>query len=144
MSLIRAILESCDITSAALMAFFTLHESAVSDCEGVRPFSSEPTGRFGGLDAGPSMRAKARTITVQVEHVNTVLERVLSSTEIIDLLKIDTEGSEVATVRAIEPRLLARIRHIVIESRDHRMQIDGFRTEARCDAVRFTSEKLSG
>lgn len=122
---------------------FTLHETAVADREGVLPFSREPTGRYGSLDPAPWLRDKAETVDVRVEHINTVLERALSSAGTIDLLKVDTESSELATVQAIDPELRERIRHIVIESRDHRIVLDGFRTQSQCDAVRFTNEKLS-
>jgi FkbM family methyltransferase len=119
---------------------FTLYETAVADREGVLPFICEPTGRYGRLD--PSVQGDDDRVTVEVEHINTVLERALSRTGTIDLLKIDTEGAELATLRAIDSRLLDRIRHIVIESADHRVALDGFRSESRCDAVRFTNEKL--
>jgi hypothetical protein len=77
-----------------------------------------------------------------VEHVNTALERALSRAGTVDLLKIDTEGTELATVRAIDPALRDRIRHIMIEWRDHKVAVDGFRTTSRCDVVHFTNRRL--
>jgi FkbM family methyltransferase len=122
---------------------FTLHQTAIADREGALPFSREPTGRYGSLDPEPWVRTKADVVTVKVEHINTALERALSRAGTIDLLKIDTEGSELATVQAIDSGLRQRIRHIVIESHDHRVDIDGFRTDSQCDAVRFTNRQLS-
>ncbi|HUC26322.1 MAG TPA: FkbM family methyltransferase [Streptosporangiaceae bacterium] len=122
---------------------FTLNETAVADKEGALPFSREATGRYGSLNASSSVHSDAATITVQVEHINTALERALSRTGTIDLLKIDSEGSERATIRAIDSRLRARVRHIVIESRDHRVALDGFHAELHCDTLRFSNENLS-
>jgi FkbM family methyltransferase len=122
---------------------FTLHQTAVADRAGELPFSREPTGRYGSLDPAPWVRTQEDTVTVQVEHINTALERALSRSGTIDLLKIDTESSELATVQAIDPAMRQRIRHIVIESHDHRIKIAGFRTDSQCDAVRFTNKELS-
>lgn len=121
---------------------FTLHETAVADRVGALPFTQEPTGRYGSLDPAPWLQG-SDTVTVQVEHVNTVLERALSRAGMIDLLKIDTEGSELATVQAIDPELRRRIRHIVIEWRNHNVSLDGFRTYARCDVVHFANHELA-
>lgn len=122
---------------------FTLHETAIADREGALPFSREPTGRYGGLDPAEWVRTQSDVVTVRVEHINTALERALSRSGTVDLLKIDTEGSELATVRAIDPQLRRRVRHIVIESQDHQIEIDGFRTDSQCDAVRFTNRQLT-
>lgn len=118
---------------------FSLYPSAVADREGVLPFSRESTGRYGSLDPAPWVRTVGETVEVQVEHVNDVLDRALSKTGVIDLLKIDTEGSELATIRAIDPALRTRIRHMVIEWRDHKIVLDGFDTRSKCDAVLFTN-----
>lgn len=118
---------------------FTLHETAVADAAGTMPFYREPTGRYGRLgvpDVGREL------LTVRVEHINTVLDSALSRRGIIDLLKIDSEGSELATIHAIDPGLREHIRHIVIECRDHNIALDGFQTAYQCDAVKFTNRVL--
>lgn len=121
---------------------FTLYESAVADREGLLPFTREATGRYGSLDPVASIERKGEKITVQVEHINTVLERALTKAATIDVLKVDTEGSELATVLAIDPWIRKRIRHIVIEWRDHNVAIDGFRAASRCDALRLSNERI--
>jgi FkbM family methyltransferase len=118
---------------------FTLHQTAVADRSGVLPFMRESTGRYGSLDPERWLQATGEQMNVQVEHINTVLDRALSWAGIIDLLKIDTEGPELATVQSIDADLLKRIRHIIIEWGDHKVVIDGFRTDSQCNAVRFTN-----
>ena len=74
-------------------------------------FGIEDTGRYGGigLDTG-------RSIQVEVRHVNDVLDGILELEPRVDLLKVDTEGLEVRTVRAIRSDLLDRIELIYLES----------------------------
>lgn len=45
-----------------------------------------------------------------------MLENVFSKEKQIDILKLDTEGAELKTVKAIEPSFLKRIKHIYIEA----------------------------
>jgi FkbM family methyltransferase len=136
---------------------YTLHESAVADTEGTFPFGREPTGRYGHLDArkggscgdsvmpGESLQeTNAPRIDVRVEHINTVLENALSLHGAVDLLKIDTEGAELPTLRAIYPALLGHIRYIVIECFDHRVRLDGFEASWSCDTVMFRNENFEG
>jgi FkbM family methyltransferase len=135
-----------DKLKANLVTFesrFTLYQSAVADREGVLPFTRESTGRYGSLDPVASIERKGEKVTVRVEHINTVLERALAKATTIDILKVDTEGSELATILAIDPLIRRRIRHIVIEWRDHNVAIDGFRTAARCDALRLTNKRIA-
>lgn len=118
---------------------FTLHQAAVADVEGILPFAREPTGRYGTLDKNSWLwnHQHGEEINVRVEHVNAVLEQAVSRHGTIDLLKIDTEGSELATLRAIDPSLLGRIRHIVIEWPDHDVKLDGFHVSSSCHAIMF-------
>ncbi|MCA1708075.1 MAG: FkbM family methyltransferase [Actinobacteria bacterium] len=81
------------------------------DLEGTVAFGVEPTGRYGGIGV-----ETGETIVVSCVSINEVLEEVLGDEPTIDLLKIDTEGSEVATVAAIRPELLRRIRVIALET----------------------------
>jgi len=119
---------------------FALHEAAVADRQGVLAFAREPTGRYGTLEASSWVWNRSGTserISVRVEHVNTVLDEVISHHGMIDLLKIDTEGSELATILTIDPTLRTRIRHIVIEWADHRVRLEGFQASHSCDTIMF-------
>lgn len=124
---------------------FTLHELAVADTEGVLPFAREPSGRYGNLDVRHSGNSKlpeeffeAERISVRVQHINTVLKEAISRHGIIDLLKVDTEGAELATVRAIDPELRDHVRRIVIEWPKLRVNLDGFTATSSCDTITFS------
>ncbi|GJG88463.1 hypothetical protein tb265_36440 [Gemmatimonadetes bacterium T265] len=93
-----------------------LAEAAVAPRAGRVRFATEPTGRYGRVGDAPSDAA----ITVDCLAINDVLDRALSRTGTIDLVKIDTEGLELATVRAMDPTLLRRVRAIVFEAFDEK------------------------
>jgi FkbM family methyltransferase len=133
---------------------FELHEHAVADRQGVLPFVREPTGRYGSLDASVSGPAGDPTVSppasptvpghdvinVDVEHINTVLDRAITRHGEIDLLKVDTEGSELATVMAIEANMRKHIRRIVIESFERGINLDGFDASWSCDTITFKNK----
>jgi FkbM family methyltransferase len=119
---------------------FVLHRTAVADTQGVLPFIREPTGRYGSLNTRSYSRPETDKISVRVEHINTVLEQAINRHGVIDLLKIDTEGSELATLRAIDPPLLAHIRNIAIEWADCNVKLDGFEVSASCDVLKFMNK----
>jgi FkbM family methyltransferase len=140
---------------------FTLHEVAVADREGFFPFSRESTGRYGRIDAhaeGPdelgssegandtqgSPEVRRERILVRVNHVNTVLDEAISRHGVVDLLKIDTEGSELATVMSIDRELLSRVRHIVIEWFDAGVKLNGFSASSSCDTIMFSNMATVG
>ena len=134
---------------------FTLHERAVADRQGVLPFRREATGRYGSLDAaGPLTDAAALVnplpdtdadvINVPVEHINDVLERAVTRHGVIDLLKVDTEGVELATIMAIDAGLRRHIRRIVIESFESGIELDGFEVSAACDTLTFSNSGSRG
>lgn len=77
------------------------------------------------------------TIDVRVEHVNDALEAVLAEHGRIDLLKLDTEGSEAATVRAIGPEILARIGRIYCEDESDEIALPGWRRRVFCETSRL-------
>lgn len=127
---------------------FVIHETAVADREGVLPFRREPTGRYGRLETDSWVwnnpaGMDTEIINVRVEHVNTVLDQAISRHGVIDLLKIDTEGSELATLLAIEPTLRANVRCIIIECFEHNVKLDGFSASSSCDTITFTNENPS-
>jgi FkbM family methyltransferase len=90
---------------------YELEPVAVADRTGDVTFGVEPTGRYGGIGV-----ETGEDITVRCVHVNDVLGEVVAQCGEIDVLKIDTEGAEEATVRAIRPDLLDRIRAIYLET----------------------------
>ncbi len=69
--------------------------------------------------------------------MNDALERVLAQHGRIDVLKLDTEGSEAATVRAIRPDLLARIGRIYCEDETGEIALPGWRRHVSCDTTRL-------
>lgn len=90
---------------------FTISDKAVSDRAGAVAFGVEPSGRYGGIGLETD-----EMIEVECLDINDVLEEVLDTTDEIDLLKIDTEGAELATLDAIRPELLRRVRSICLET----------------------------
>ena len=92
---------------------YVLSETAVADRAGRVPFGREPTGRYGGVDAGFGDQ-----IEVDCVEINDVLRSVLDLEGSIDMLKIDTEGLENRTVLAIQPDLLAQVAVICFETRE--------------------------
>ena len=89
---------------------YELTEAAVAERSGKVSFGVESTGRYGGI--GQELEGR---IEVDCLEVNQVLQGVLEREPAIDVLKLDTEGLELATVRAIRPDLLRRIRVIYFE-----------------------------
>lgn len=99
---------------AGFAEHWTLHEAAVAPAAGTVRFETEPTGRYGRVTSSGDGTAAA--LTVRCEAINDVLERALARTGTIDLVKLDIEGLEVDTVRAMDPALLRRVRAIVVEA----------------------------
>jgi FkbM family methyltransferase len=89
---------------------WSLQRIAVADRPGRVRFGVEDSGRYGGIGV-----ATGEEIEVDCAGVNDVLAEVLAQTGHIDVLKLDTEGAELATVRAIAPEHLDRIRTIYLE-----------------------------
>jgi FkbM family methyltransferase len=128
---------------------FTLHERAVADRKGVLPFGRESTGRYGSLTLNTSGLSPdtasspgvtgTDVIDVHVEHVNSALQQAIARHGVIDLLKVDTEGTELATVQAINPALMPYIRRIVVESFERHLQLAGFEASWSCDTIMFTN-----
>jgi len=90
---------------------FALQQVAVSAHGGTVDFRVEGTGRYGGIGIAGEER-----ITVSCRAVADVIGEVLALEGEIDLLKLDTEGAERDTIRAIPAEQLARIRTICFET----------------------------
>ena len=89
---------------------YMLREAAVAPAAGRAEFGVEESGRYGGLAV-----ATGSTIEVSLVAVNDILEHVLANEPAIDVLKIDTEGTELEIVEAIHPELLRRVRSAYLE-----------------------------
>lgn len=90
---------------------FEVNQCAIADFDGVADFGVEQSGRYGGLQAPGTSK-----IRVEVKEINGELRRILAHEERIDVLKIDTEGNEISTVLAIDPKLMKRIRRVYVEA----------------------------
>jgi FkbM family methyltransferase len=125
---------------------YELHSVAVADGNGEVTFGIEPTGRYGGIGI-----QTGEDIRVRCEHINDVLDDVLARADEIDVLKIDTEGAEAATVYAIRPDHLDRIRVIYLETHapvpahperfDHSYYNATSRLTRRADRARMGSDR---
>ena len=112
---------------------YTLQEAAVAAGGGTVDFTIEPTGRYGGIGVPGAER-----ILVPCLPLSEVLGSVLEREEIIDVLKIDTEGAELETVRAIPADQLARIRTIYFETRTpHNPDPGSFSMSFACETCRL-------
>lgn len=89
---------------------FTLTEAAVASTPGRAQFGVEESGRYGGIGV-----ETGSTIEVTCAGINDVLDEVLSSQPTVDVLKIDTEGTELELLKAIRPDSLRRIGTIYLE-----------------------------
>jgi FkbM family methyltransferase len=90
---------------------YALSESAVAAVAGEARFGVEDSGRYGGIGVDTG-----RTIDVACAGINEVLGDVLESVRTVDVLKIDTEGSELEILGAVEPKLLQRVRTVYLET----------------------------
>jgi FkbM family methyltransferase len=116
-----------------------LEQVAVADRSGEETFSVEPTGRYGGLAARHS-----ESIHVSVHYIDDVLRTVLSSEPHIDVLKVDTEGTEASILRAASPELLARVRLIYAEDMNGKVgNLPGFSTSRRASVARLRRRRSS-
>jgi FkbM family methyltransferase len=93
---------------------FTLSEGAVGTLQGFVDFGVEESGRYGGIG-----KLHRSTINVPCHTANSVLDAILQSRPMIDLLKVDIEGSEQAVIRGIHPELARRVRVIYAEAKFH-------------------------
>ena len=91
---------------------YELSEVAAAHQDGEARFFVEQTGRYGGFEQG----WKEESITVPTRSFEALLHDVLLREDRIDVLKVDTEGSEQALVASIPPAQLERIDRIYYET----------------------------
>lgn len=88
--------------------------AAVGIEAGQANFHLENTGKFGGLKDNDRTRGGETTV-VDVIAINAILEEVLARHGEIDVLKVDTEGTETELIRAIRPEFWPRIRTLFVD-----------------------------
>lgn len=144
----------------AFSARYELSEVAVGAEDGEARFFRETTGRHGTLDSTVwfiahgnethsdplSVKNNVDEIQVEVRGINSVLARVLEQHPFIDVLKIDTEGSEFQILSSIDPEHLRYIGCIVAEWFEGRVRLHrsppslpGFDTRLVDDMVYYTN-----
>ncbi len=89
---------------------YHLSTDAVGPEGGTLSFGLEPTGRYGGLGM-----ATGQYMDVTVRAINDVLADILAHEARLDVVKIDTEGIETATIEAIDPSHWPKIGTIFFE-----------------------------
>lgn len=120
---------------------YELQAVAATDRDGKAPFYTEPTGRYGGLRRG--WRSQT-AVTVPTRDFNAVLAEILERERRIDVLKIDTEGTEEALVASILPDHLLRIDRIYYETVEPApLHLDRFAHRYDCHVNRLTRRVTS-
>jgi len=104
--------ERLRLNLAGFEARYKLAEVAVATGSGPVDFTVEATGRYGGIGVPGETQ-----IRVNCRAISDVLDEVLAVERAVDILKIDTEGAELATVGAIRRDQLERIRTLYFETR---------------------------
>lgn len=99
-------------------------EAALAPEAGIARFYADPIGRYSGLSDYMS-RPVGDQITVTCEAINDALRKVVQVEGHIDLLKIDTEGSEEALIAAVDPALWEHINEVRYELPGHVVHTTG-------------------
>jgi FkbM family methyltransferase len=105
---------------------YKFRQEAVGVEDGLFDFGVEETGRYGGIGV-----ETGRSIQVHCREVNSVLEEIVEAERHIDILKVDTEGLESRTVKAVRPDLLKRIDRIYFEAPEGPVIVDAPRFRQR-------------
>ena len=92
---------------------YELREVAVAAEGGTATFGIEDSGRYGGIGV-----QLARSIEVECLAVDEALGSVLAEAAVVDVLKMDTEGTELELLSAAAPLLSASVRQVFLESAD--------------------------
>lgn len=113
-----------------------ISENAVSDRDGVFEFNAEPVGRYSGLVIPEYGRDLVNVVQVQTVNISDTLDTVLEVEAFIDVLKIDTEGTEESILRSIRPDLLGKIGEMFVEvNLDEPLFPDQFTQVSRPDGI---------
>jgi FkbM family methyltransferase len=104
-------LDRLALNLAGFESRYEVAQAAVADHAGVVDFTIEPTGRYGGIGIPGDHQ-----IQVACRAVDEMLDEVLARENAIDILKIDTEGAELATVKAVRRDQLERIGRVYFET----------------------------
>jgi FkbM family methyltransferase len=127
-------------TLAEFEGRYRLEEVAIAVADGTASFATEDSGRYGTLRVDESA-PDTTLITVRTRAINAVLREILRDQERIDVLKIDTEGSEIDLVTAIEPDVLDRISTIYYETdAPAPLHQDRFGFRYSCQTNRLTAD----
>lgn len=102
-----------------------VHGAALAPEAGSASFYAEQIGRYSALAEFAPPHATAEEITVPCEEVNAALQEVIDAHGSIDLLKVDTEGSELSLLQAIRPDVWDGIRAVVYEQPGHVVHLSG-------------------
>jgi FkbM family methyltransferase len=89
---------------------FVAHLEAVSNFSGWADLGLEPSGLLSSLDLKTD-----NSVRCQVIHINEILAPVIEQHGHIDVLKIDSEGHELRTLEAINPRYWDYIRCVNVD-----------------------------
>ena len=110
------------------------HQAAVSDFTGTAQLGLEESGVYSSLDL-----RTANHVDCEVVHINDVLDRVLARHERVDVLKIDSEGHELRTIKAIRPEFWKRIMCLNTDCKGAAQFVPpGFHYSSVSSAERFT------
>lgn len=108
---------------AGFEARYTLQKVAVDIQNTQLTFAIEQTGRYGGLVIENIYRGNCTEETiVDCRDINDILSSILEKEQKIDILKIDTEGTELRIIKAIDQDLLSRIDSIYFEMNGQNFQ----------------------
>jgi FkbM family methyltransferase len=108
---------------------YEVYEIAAAEEDGEATFYVEETGRYGGFERG----WKSRAITVPTRSFTALLGDVLDREERIDILKVDTEGSEQQLISSIPKHQLERIDRIYYETNEPEpLHLDRYRHHFDC------------
>jgi FkbM family methyltransferase len=112
---------------------YELQEVAVGPLSAMVEFTLEPTGRYGGIGVSGDDQ-----IRVRCRAISEVLDEVLERESTIDLLKVDIEGAELDTVRAIPARQLKRIGTVCFEcTTPYNADPESFAMQFACETCRL-------
>ena len=94
---------------------YSVSKAAVSDFNGKAKFYLEESGVNSSLNPNGLNKSTDNFIECEVIHINDLLEQVISKYNHIDVLKIDNEGHELRTIKAIDKSFYQYISVINVE-----------------------------